>query len=880
MAMPGQENTVMYQADFSAGTGTDIGAPAVLGTTLQTYTAVTPCSGANVCVSGVPTNIGTMEISFSKDMDGSTINSSNITLLNGTTSVSTTISYDGLSRSVKIAPTTVLYTVTTYTLTIGVGVKAMNGTPLSGAYIISFTTNSTVDSTGPTVMMANGDDYKLAITFSEPMAAAKATDTANWASSVLNPANYVLYTNNSPPTFVEGTNLAKYFLTNNTLATATTAGTGGPLTFKYDAAYSTVIIEGLKLLDSSLTIKGGFNIWVKNVKDISGNIIQDTAKPANVNDFGLNGAGGPVLDARNTFGMIGPGGGGMSGPPPTSALSGGAMNVTAFGGKNPSMMGFKPVNVFPMNMLGGQESLYLVDLPLTTAIPASGQIILTFPTGFDVTNATDGDPGQKWAHKDINGPGTGLVVLASVAANATARTVTITLGSVATQANDFLHLEIDRIKNTTKSSDGDLTNGITMGSGYQVDIYTKTPSSGGSLTLETLKSMPFFIKSAGSAALTGSITFKDSSNVNAAVTLSNLPVYLMSPATGPLKTLVSFSGSATGTYTFSNLPIGQYMLGSETMQTVSGTDYYIDLSPMPQSTNVAAGSNTKDLVFKAQSATNKPNLTVYITGVFVNESVDIFAGGPGNFSVKTVTLNGTFDNASPSTQTLYLPSTGTWMIGMGPAMPRGPQQAGPPAMPSWMPPKSIEVNVSGTGPSWTWKDADGAATLDASSTDGKITIGIATANKTINGHVYNPAGNAGIQNANVFAFSPLGGMGSYAQSGSDGSFTLKVMDGSYQVGAFVPGMPPSQEIPVEVKTVSSVTTIYANGTATTDLIIKIQNPESMYTISGKVTDGTNVIKDASISARRTDAPGNLGGKTDSMGKYILYVQAGTWVVGA
>ncbi|MDP2989461.1 MAG: carboxypeptidase-like regulatory domain-containing protein, partial [Kiritimatiellota bacterium] len=246
---------------------------------------------------------------------------------------------------------------------------------------------------------------------------------------------------------------------------------------------------------------------------------------------------------------------------------------------------------------------------------------------------------------------------------------------------------------------------------------------------------------------------------------------------------------------------------------------------------------------------------------------------------------GTFTNASPSTQTLYLPAIGTWMVGMGPAMPRGPQQAGPPAMPSWMPPRPIEVNVSGTGPGWIWKDNDGAADLtgtvdDDIANDGKITLGVATANKTISGHVYNPAGNAGIQNANVFAFSPMGGMGSYAQSGSDGSFTLKVMDGSYQVGAFVPGMPPSQEISVEVKTVSSVTTIYANGTATTDLIIRIQNPESMYTISGKVTDGTNVIKDASISARRTDAPGNLGGKTDSMGKYILYAQAGTWIVGA
>jgi len=410
--MPGQESNVMYQADFSTGSGSDTGAPAVLSSTLQSYTVAGTCTGADVCISDVPTNVGVIELSFSKDMDSSTINSSNITLKSGTTDISSTVSYDSMSRSVKVAPTTVLYTVTTYTLTVGVGVKAMNGTVLAASYIVSFTTNSTVDSTGPNVMMANGDDYKLAITFSEPMNAAKATDTVNWAASVLNPTNYVLYVNNSPPPFVLGTNAAKYF-GNNNLATAIDAASGGPVMLKYDAAYNTVIIEGLKLLDSSLSIKGGFNLWVQNVKDVSGNTIIDSTKPVagDVNDFGANGAGGPVMDAKSTFGNIGPGGGGMFGPPPTSALSGGAMTVTAFGGKNPAMMGFMPVNVFPMNMLAGQESMYMIDLPLTTAIPAGGQIILTFPNGFDVTNATDADPNKKWAHKDINGPGTGTVVI-------------------------------------------------------------------------------------------------------------------------------------------------------------------------------------------------------------------------------------------------------------------------------------------------------------------------------------------------------------------------------------------------------------------------------------------------------------------------------------
>lgn len=874
MAMPGQEQSTMYQADFTTGTGADIGAPTVLGTTLQTYTSTAPCSsGIDVCVTGVPTNVGVIEVSFSKDIDLSTISTSNITLKNGTTTVTTTVQYDPMARSVRIAPSSILYTVTNYTLTVGTGVKAMNGTALTASYVASFTTSSNVDTAPPSVQLANADDYKLAVTFSEPMQAAKATDANNWGASVLNPTNYVLYTDNGPAG-VGST--AKYF-NNNNLSSATTTETGGPLNFKYDAVYNTVVIEGLKLMAG--VVKGGFRVWVKNVKDLSGNIITDTDKPATAEDFGANSAGGPVNNSKDTFGMIGPGGGGMSGPPPTAMLSGGPMTVTAFGGKDPGMMGFKPIGVWPVNMLGGQESLYMIDMPLTQAIPVSGQIVLTFPVGFDVTNATDADPNKLWAHKDINGPGTGTVVLSGISANASARTITITLGAVATQANDFLHLEIDRIKNTTAANDADVTSGVSMGSGYQVDIYTKTPSSGGSRTLETLKSMPFFIKKAGSSTLTGSITFRnvaDTSTVD--VDNTSVPVFLMSPMTGPLKTTVSIT-DGTGTYTFSNIPTGIFMFGTDPLVTIGDTDYYVTLSPMPQQIEITSGSKTQNLTFQAQDNSAKPQVTVYITGTFSNEKLDIFAGGPQGFSVKTVTLNGTFTNASPSTQTIYLPNTGTWTVGMGPAMPRGPQQTGPPPMPNWMPPKPVNVTVSGTGPGWTWQDEDGAATGDTSATDGKITIGVTSANKTINGHVYNPAGTTGIQNVEIFAYSPAGGMNSRATTGPDGSFSLKVIEGSYKVGAFLPGMPPSQEIPVEVKTVNSVTAIYANGVATTDVIIKINNPESMYTISGKVTDGTNVIKDASVYARKTDGPGNIGTRTDSMGKYILYVPAGVWTVG-
>jgi hypothetical protein len=876
MAAPDQINRVMYQADFSTGAGSETGAPTVLGNSLQMYTSVSPCTGANVCVSGVPTNVGFIGVGLSKDMDASTVNSSNITLAAGSSSALVNINYDNLTRSVKIMPANILSTGVTYTLTLGTGIKALNGTALAAAYVISFSTSAAIDSTGPTVTSGQADDTNLSVSFSEPMQAATATDTANWSSSVLNPANYVLYTDDGPP---PGGSTALYF-SNNTLATATTAATGGPLTFSYDPAYNSVKIKGLQLMAGA--VKGGFRVWAQNVKDLSGNVIQDTAKPANASDFGANSTGGGVMNSSTTFGMIGPGQGGMSGPPPTAALTGGEVGVTAFGGKNPAMMGFKPTQVFPVNMLAGQESLYLADVLLIQAYPASSQIVLTFPVGFDVTNAVNGDPNRLTWGRDLNGPGTGAPVIASVTANAVARTVTIVLGAATgTQANDFLHLEIDRIKNSTIPND--MASGGSLGAGYQVSIEAKLPVASGSRTVETFSSMPFFIRAGGAATntLTGTITFKNAAGANTAVTTTNLPIYLMSPLTGPLKQLVSLTAEATKTYTFSGLSPGQYMVGTEPVWSIGATDYYTSLQPLPRQIQINAGANTLNIDFQAQSIDNKPRVTFNITGIFTSNAVDIFYGGPGGFGVKTVTLDGTYTALSPYTTTLYLPSAGTYSVGMGPAMPRGPQQSGPPPMPNWMPPGPIQVGTAGTAPNWTCTDpADAAVTSDIVN-DCEVTANVVAAggNLTIAGHVYAPTGTTGIQNVEVFAYSPMGGMGSHASTNANGAFSLPVTNGSYQVGAYIMGMPPSQTVPVEVKTVGGTTTIYANGITTTDVIIRIQNPETMYTISGKVSDGTNVVKDASVRARRTDGPGNVGTKTDSMGKYILYVQAGTWAVG-
>ncbi|GAJ17293.1 unnamed protein product, partial [marine sediment metagenome] len=74
-----------------------------------------------------------------------------------------------------------------------------NGHYLASDYYAVFTTSNQADTPPPLISFANASDFKMAISFSEPMNTAKRTNTDQWPSSVLNPANYTLRTDTGPP---------------------------------------------------------------------------------------------------------------------------------------------------------------------------------------------------------------------------------------------------------------------------------------------------------------------------------------------------------------------------------------------------------------------------------------------------------------------------------------------------------------------------------------------------------------------------------------------------------------------------------------------------------------------------------------------------------
>ncbi|MBI4193292.1 MAG: carboxypeptidase regulatory-like domain-containing protein, partial [Candidatus Colwellbacteria bacterium] len=279
---------------------------------------------------------------------------------------------------------------------------------------------------------------------------------------------------------------------------------------------------------------------------------------------------------------------------------------------------------------------------------------------------------------------------------------------------------------------------------------------------------------------------------------------------------------------------------------------------------IVSGATTYD--FTLTSATSGTAVTIAIDGPS-GERLDIFAGSPSGFKAKQVTLD---SNAGAESFTLNL-ADGSWYLGVGPQMPKGPM-AGPPPAPNYAMPRPKEIKVA--SPNCT---VDGVAGCSAAFT-------LTTMTKTIKGMVKDGSSKV-IANAEIYAYSPNGGYGTHAQSDTDGAFTLNVADGSYIVGSFVPGMPPASEVSVTVTShatayllIGGATTAITPAAAATSFVLKVTRPD--YTISGKITDGTNAVQGASVYAYRSNGPGGGNANTDSSGNYTLYVNNGTWKVGA
>jgi hypothetical protein len=140
----------------------------VTDTTAPTVTATIHANGATA----VPTNTK-VGATFSEAIDPLSINTTTLTLKQGTTPIAGTTSYSGVTA--VFSPAGVLANNTTYTATVTTGVKDLAGNALATPYVWSWTTAAAADTTPPTVtatINANGatgvaTNTKVGATFSE-----------------------------------------------------------------------------------------------------------------------------------------------------------------------------------------------------------------------------------------------------------------------------------------------------------------------------------------------------------------------------------------------------------------------------------------------------------------------------------------------------------------------------------------------------------------------------------------------------------------------------------------------------------------------------------------------------------------------------------------
>ncbi len=154
--------------------GTNSNAPTV------TFTVPATVVAPGVPTSGVAIN-SKMSATFSEAMNPATINTTTFILKQGTTRVSGTVAYSGVTA--VFTPSSNLNPSTTYTATITTGAKDLAGNAMASNYVWSFSTAATADTTAPTVTLTDPAtvvapgvptsgvpiNQKISATFSEPM---------------------------------------------------------------------------------------------------------------------------------------------------------------------------------------------------------------------------------------------------------------------------------------------------------------------------------------------------------------------------------------------------------------------------------------------------------------------------------------------------------------------------------------------------------------------------------------------------------------------------------------------------------------------------------------------------------------------------------------
>jgi len=151
-----------------------------------------------------------------------------------------------------------------------------------------------------------------------------------------------------------------------------------------------------------------------------------------------------------------------------------------------------------------------------------------------------------------------------------------------------------------------------------------------------------------------------------------------------------------------------------------------------------------------------------------------------------------------------------------------------------------------------------------------ITLNVTTADATVTGTVYRPDGSTPITRGGVDIRSQEGA-GAHSPLDENGSFTVKVPAGTYNINIFCEDN--TLTVPA---TVSEPFTVASGETKNFGKIVMTQKTA---TISGTVTDNNgSPLSGIRMHAHKMETMGWADTVTDASGKYTLYVTQGFWEV--
>ncbi|MBI2484442.1 carboxypeptidase regulatory-like domain-containing protein [Candidatus Uhrbacteria bacterium] len=526
------------------------------------------------------------------------------------------------------------------------------------------------------------------------------------------------------------------------------------------------------------------------------------------------------------------------------------------------------VFVSPKIAQAGAVSRYEVEYLAQKSLFPGGTITVQFPFDFgfaDMCPTAVAVP----ENSDMNGFSSGAPAIDTIICNSFMKSITVRVKNDPIRQGDTVRFLLDGIINSNTPL------GYSS-SGYIASIQTQDHVGN---YLEALVSLPFFLEQAGTQTIEGTV-FVDDGAGTFGVPDDGIRNGLEAGLPGAQVCLGGFTGyqcqttSATGTYRFGKLSDGYYSIDVQplTAGTVIGGPFF-------QSIELRNGLSKSGIEF-GFSAPNR-TITVSVANIPSNASVDVFAfnafAAEGGGSVlRELPWNGN------NVRSVTLPvSDGFWEVGVGPALSKDPLVAKTAVFEFlFIPPKSKQIVISGSG-------------------EYSAGFVLQSADKEIKGKVVNGSG-IGIPNVFVSArpavLTDEFGKETSTQSRADGSFILKVAQGTYSVSAYLIGLPPppARDVTVKTDTDSGVfdgnatADIYSDGARITNdgdggkdnFIFKINTRGR--SITGRVLDeSSQPIAYAFVSAEAVTDSGDPTGDwsdspADATGKFTLLVNDGTW----